>query len=101
MDTIVFLMNFEYIIANNRKLCNVQMFGLFTLNTLTMGNASYVLHAVSYKKYQLLLSKTIKKAMDVIKKMLSMCFYTTCLNNEKPLSVFKKFFGNERSVCLI
>ena len=33
-------MNFEYIGANNKKFCNVQMFGLFTLNTLTMGNAN-------------------------------------------------------------
>lgn len=58
-----FLMNFEYISANSRKFCNVQMFGLFTLDTLTMGNAnSSLTYFMRYPiKCHLLLNKTVKK----------------------------------------
>lgn len=43
------------------------------------------------KNVNYLLKKTVREAMDVINKILQMCFHVTCFTDKKQLLIFKKF----------
>lgn len=43
------------------------------------------------KNVNYLLKETLREAMDVINKLLRMCFHVTCFTNKKQLLMFKKF----------
>lgn len=37
--------------------------------------------------------KTLREAMDIMNKMLRMCFHVTCFTNKKQLLIFKKLYN--------
>lgn len=43
------------------------------------------------KNVNYLLKETLREAMDVINKLLRMCFHVTCFTNKKQLLTIKKF----------